>query len=148
MNTVRQLGRTLLISALILLPAVARAADEPVIEAIIDRDSGATLWSSANPAAHPLLKPGQSILLKGHNFGAGPMTAARPGLDPPAGGSAPAGGGHSVRTSPPEAPGKELSKVLFGSVRALERNLSSYKARIDIGTGVSSIAAKLQGRAL
>src|SRR6185437_11272687 len=76
------------------------------------------------------------------------LTAARPGLDTPAGGTAPAGAGHSVRASPPEGQDKELSKVLFGSIRALERNLSSYNARIDIGTGVASIAERLLGRAL
>jgi hypothetical protein len=148
METVRRFGWTLLIAALALLPLVAGATEAPVIEAIVDRDSGATLWSAANPTAHPLLKPGQAILLKGRNFGAGPLTAARPGLDPPAGGTAPAGGTHSVRASPPQAGGKELSKVLFGNVRALERNLSSYRARIDIGSGAASIAARLQGKAL
>ena len=148
MKTVRRISRTLLMAALLLSPRAAGAAGTPVIEAIVDRDSGALLWSTANPAAHPLLKPGQSILLKGRNFGAGPLTAARPGLDPPAGGSAPADGEHSVRKSPPEAQGKELSKVLFGNVRALERNLSSYSARIGIGTGTSSIAARLLGRTL
>lgn len=147
MDTLLGFGWTVLIATLV-LPMIAGAAEPPVIEAIIDRDSGATLWSSANPAAHPLLKPGQAILLKGRNFGAGPLTAARPGLGPPAGGTAPASGGHSVRTSPPQAQGKELSKVLFGNVRALERNLSSYRARIAISTGVSSIAERLLGRTL
>jgi hypothetical protein len=148
MDSARRFGWTLLIAVLALLPLIARAAEAPVIEAIVDRDSASVLWSATNPAAHPLLKPGQAILLKGRNSGAGPLTAARPGLDPPAGGTAPADGAHSVRSSQPEAAGKELSKVLFGNVRALERNLSSYKARIDIGTGATSIAARLQGRAL
>ncbi|GGF47250.1 hypothetical protein GCM10011611_62080 [Aliidongia dinghuensis] len=154
MHIVRRLAETLLTVALALCAMGAKAADTPVItdapviESIVDRGSGAILWSSANPGAQPSLKPGQAILLKGRNFGAGPITAARPGLDPPAGGSAPAGGGHSVRSSPPEARDKELSKVLFGTVRALERNLSSYRARIDAGTGVSSVLARLQGKTL
>ena len=148
MKIMRWLGLALLVSAEALLPPVAKAQVAPVIESIVDRDSGAVLWSSTTPTAHPSLKPGQSILLKGRDFGAGPLTAARPGLDPPAGGVAPAGGGKSVRPSPAEAQGKELSKVLFGNVRALERNLSSYPARIDIGSGAASIAARLQGRTL
>jgi hypothetical protein len=148
MSIVRLLGLALLVSVQVLLPPVAKADVAPVIESIVDRDSGAILWSAGNPTAHALLKPGQAILLKGRNFGAGPMTAARPGLDPPAGGVAPAGGGKSARPSPGEAQGKELSKVLFGDVRALERNLSSYPASIDIATGIASIAARLQGRSL
>jgi hypothetical protein len=147
MNVVRRLG-TLLAVALALAPMVATAADAPVIESIVDRDSGTTLWSTSNPDAHPVLKPGQAVLLRGRNFGPGPLTAARPGLDPPAGGTAPANGGRSARASAPEAQGKELSKVLFGTVRALERNLSSYRARIDVGTGLASVMARLQGRAL
>jgi hypothetical protein len=149
MDMARRLGGTLLVlMALALGPIAAKAADAPVIESIVDRDSGSILWSTADPNAHPLLKPGQAIFLKGRNFGPGPLTTARPGLDPPAGGVAPAGGGHSPRKSPREAEGKELSKVLFGNVRALERNLSSYRARIDIGTGLASIVARLQGKAL
>ena len=135
-----------LASSMASLPGAA--ADAPVIDSIVDRDSGKALWSAAQPDAHPLLEPGQAILLKGHNFGPGPLTAARPGIDPPAGGVAPAGGSRSVRASPPEAPGKELSKVLFGNVRALERNLSSYNARIDIGTGARSLLARLEGKVL
>src|SRR6266567_6876531 len=119
MNVVRRLGGTLLAVALVLAPMVTIAADAPVIESIVDRDSGTTLWATANPDARPLLKPGQAVLLRGRNFGSGPLTAARPGLDPPAGGTAPANGGRSARTSAPEAQGKELSKVLFGTVRAL-----------------------------
>src|SRR5437588_8837407 len=121
MNVVRRLGGTLLVVAVALAPMVANAGDAPVIESIVDRDSGTTLWSTTTPDARPLLKPGQAVLLKGRNFGSGPLTAARPGLDPPAGGIAPATRGRSVRPSPPEAPGKELSKVLFGNVRAFER---------------------------
>jgi len=147
-NIVRRLGGTLLVVALVLVPIAAIAADAPVIESIVDRDSGTTLWSRANPDTRPLLKPGQAVLLRGRNFGPGPLTAARPGLDPPAGGTAPANGGRSARASAPEARGKELSKVLFGTVRALERNLSSYRARIDVGTGLASVMARLQGRAL
>jgi hypothetical protein len=139
---------TLLLVVLTLAPIAARAADAPVIDSVVDRESGAILWSAANPDMHPRLKPGQAILVKGHNFGPGPLTAARPGLDPPAGGVSPAGGEHSIRPSPPEAPDKELSKVLFGTVRALERNLSSYPARISIGTGAASVLARLRGEVL
>jgi hypothetical protein len=148
MNIARRLGGALLAAvAVALLPTVAAAADAPVIESVVDRDSGTVLWSIANPAAQPLLKPGQAILLKGRNFGQGALTAARPGLGPPAGG-VPPGGERSIASSPPEAPGNELSKVLFGTVRALERNLSSYRARIDLGTGLASLLARMQGRAL
>lgn len=148
MQIVRRLSEMLLVALLAVVPIGAQAADAPVIESIVDRDSGAILWDAANPDAHPSLKPGQAILLKGRNFGAGPLTAAWPGLEPPAGGAAPAGGGRSLRNSPPEAAGKELSKVLFGNIRALERNLSSYRARIDIATGLGSFFARLKGRAL
>jgi hypothetical protein len=138
------LGLSLLLAGL----ARAAAAGPPVIDRMVDRATGAVLWSSADPAAAPLLHPGQAILLIGHDFGPGPLTAAVPGLQPPAGGEPPASGPRSVVASPPEAPGKELSKVLFGTVRALERNLSSYRARIDLGTGLDSLLARLQGRAL
>ncbi len=148
MNIVRWFGLTLATMVPVLAPIMANAAETPVIESVVDRVSGATLWSAATPNAHPLLKPGQAILLKGRNFGPGLLTAARPGLDPPAGGSAPAGAARSIRTSPPQTQGKELSKVLFGNVRALERNLSSYRARISIGTGAASILARLQDKAL
>ena len=60
------------------------AADRPMVEAVIDRDSGGVLWSIANPTAATTLKPGQEILLRGRNLGPGPITAARPGLGPPA----------------------------------------------------------------
>jgi hypothetical protein len=56
----------------------ADAADSPTVVAIIDRDSGAVLWSSANPMSAPTLKPGQEILIRGQNLGPGPITAARP----------------------------------------------------------------------
>ena len=79
----------LLVLLLALAPLPARAADAPVIDSVVDRDSGAVLWSAANPGAHPTLKPGQAVLLKGRNFGPGPLAAARPGLDPPAGGAPP-----------------------------------------------------------
>jgi hypothetical protein len=147
MKIVRRLGKTPAMM-LIFVTTAAQAADTPVIESIVARDSGSILWSSTNPDAQPLLKPGQAILIKGRNFGPGPLTAARPGLDPPAGGTAPAGGGHSVRSSPSEVQGKELSKVLFGNVRALERNLSSYRARISIATGIASLLKRLRGQTL
>jgi hypothetical protein len=139
-----------LLTALALSVAVisARAADGPVIETVLDHDSGAVLWSSANPAAAAALKPGQEILIRGHGFGAGPVTAAQPGLAPPAGGAPPSNREKSVAGSPPEAPGKELSKVLFGTVRAFERNLSSYPARIDLQTGAAAVFARLQGKTL
>ena len=147
MKIARRFGKVLTLT-LIFAATAAKAADAPIIESIVDRDSGSILWSLANPDARPSLKPGQAILIKGRNFGPGPLTAARPGLDPPAGGAAPAGGGQSVRASPPEAQGKELSKVLFGNVRALERNLSSYRARISLATGVASFWQRLRGRTL
>ncbi|HVY15505.1 MAG TPA: hypothetical protein VHB27_09760 [Rhodopila sp.] len=149
MASARQFGRLLLFFFMpALSPMPAKAADAPVIETIVDRDSGTILWSGENPDTPPLLKPGQAILIKGHDFGAGPLTAARPGLAPPAGGMTPPGGPRSVRVSSPETKGKELSKVLFGDVRALERNLSSYRARIDLGSAASSVLARLQGRTL
>src|SRR6185295_19193971 len=133
-------GALLLIaSACALGRAPAGAADSPVIESIVDRDSGTVLWSMASPSAGLLLKPGEAILLKGRNFGPGPLTAARPGLGPPAGGVPPNGGGPSKAASPPEAAGKDLSKVLFGTVRALERNLSSYRAQISLSTGLTAL---------
>src|SRR5215472_2410766 len=128
--------------------AAAHATDHAVIEAVIDHDSGTVLWSSANPAVAASLKPGQEILLIGHNFGPGPITAARPGLTPPAGGAPPGDGTSSVVNSPPETTDKELSKVLFGNVRAFERNLSSYPARIDLQTLTASLWAQLQGKVL
>jgi len=145
----RRFGGALLVATVLaLLQTVARAADRPVIESVVDRDSGTVLWSIADPTARPLLKSGQAILLKGHNFGPGALTTARPGLGPPAGGVPPVGGRRSIVSSPPEAPGNDLSKVLFGTVRALERNLSSYRARIDPGTGLASLLARMQGKAL
>src|ERR1700719_767699 len=148
MNIARRLGGALLTAvAMVMPPMVATATDAPVIESVVDRGSGTVLWSMANPAAQPSLKPGQAILLKGRNFGQGTLTTARPGLGPPAGG-VPPGGERSIVSPPPEAPGNELSKVLFGTVRALERNLSSYRARIDLGTGLASLLARMQGRAL
>jgi|HubBroStandDraft_6_1064221.scaffolds.fasta_scaffold49455_1 hypothetical protein len=148
MKIIRRLSKAVLTMTLVVAATAAKAADAPIIESIVDRDSGSILWSTTNPDAQPLLKPGQAILIKGRNFGPGPLTAARPGLDPPAGGAAPAGGGHSVRASPPEAQGKELSKVLFGNVRALERNLSSYRARISVATGAASFLQRLRDQTL
>jgi hypothetical protein len=126
----------------------ASAADRPMIDTVIDHDSGAVLWSSANPAAPAALKPGQEILLKGRNLGPGPITAARPGMAPPAGGGVPPDGISSATSSPPEVPGKELSKVLFGSVRAFERNMPSYPARIDLQTGAAFLLSQIQGGTL
>ena len=119
-----------------------------MVEAVVDHDSGAVLWSSANPTAVATLKPGQEILIKGRDLGPGPITAARPGLGPPAGGVPPGDGTSSVTSSPPAAADKELSKVLFGNVRAFERNLSSYPARIDLQTGAAALFAQIQGKVL
>src|SRR5262249_54975167 len=84
-----------------LLPTLAsmtaKAADAPVIESILDRSSGAVVWSAGQPGGPPSLKPGQAIVLKGRNFGPGPLTMARPGLRPPAGGLAPTSGQRSIR---------------------------------------------------
>ena len=134
--------------ALSIMRIAANAADLPRIDAVLDRDSGAVLWSMAHPEAAAVLKPGQEIILEGHNFGLGPITAARPGLGPPAGGVPPGDGTSSIASSPPEPGDKELSKVLFGTVRAFERNLSSYPARIDLKTGAASLFAQLQGKVL
>ena len=147
-NARRLIGALVIATASFAALPFARAADAPVIDSIVDRDTGSVLWSFAQPDLHPSLEPGQAILLKGRNFGSGPLTAARPGLDPPAGGAGPGNGNQSVRATPPEGQGKELSKVLFGNVRALERNLSSFSARISIGTGLASILSRLEGRAL
>ncbi len=141
-------GTLITVMALAVLVVDARAADRPVVEAVVDHDSGAVLWSSANPTAPAALKPGQEILLKGRNLGPGPITAARPGLGPPAGGVPPGDGTSSVTSSPTEAADRELSKVLFGKVRAFERNLSSYPARIDLQTGAAALFAKTQGTTL
>lgn len=145
----RILYRTLIAAIALSAAAVAAgAADRPLIDAIVDHDSGAVLWSTANPTTAATLKPGQEILLKGHNLGPGPITAARPGLAPPAGGMPPGDGTSSVAKSPPEAAGKELSKILFGNVRAFERNLSSYPARIDLQTGAAFLLSQIQGKTL
>ena len=81
-------GTLTAVLALAVLVADARAADRPMVEAVVGHDSGAVLWS--NPTAAAALKPGQEIMLKGRNLGPGPITAARPGLGPPAGGVPPA----------------------------------------------------------
>jgi hypothetical protein len=141
-------GALLAALALATTCSTAHAADLPQIEAIRDRDSGTVLWSIAHPTAAPTLKPGQEILLEGHDFGPGPITAARPGLGPPAGGLPPGNGTSSAARSPPETGAKELSKVLFGTVRAFERNLSSYPARVDLRTAAASLFAQLQGKVL
>src|SRR5512133_604241 len=75
----------LTISLVFLFIASAKAADAPVIESVADAASGTVLWQRSDSAAVPTLKPGQIIILYGHGFGTGPITAARPGLDPPAG---------------------------------------------------------------
>ena len=141
-------GTLITVLALAVLVADARATDRPMVEAVVDHDSGAVLWSSANPTAVATLKPGQEILIKGRDLGPGPITAARPGLGPPAGGVPPGDGTSSVTSSPPAAADKELSKVLFGNVRAFERNLSSYPARIDLQTGAAALFAQIQGKGL
>src|SRR6516162_6878444 len=141
-------GTLITVLALAVLVADARATDRPMVEAVVDHDSGVVLWSITNPTAVATLKPGQEILLKGRNLGSRPITAAGPGLGPPAGGLPPGDGTSSVTSSPPEAANKELSKVLFGKVRAFERNLSSYPARIELQTGAASLFAQLQGKVL
>src|SRR5271165_4741572 len=123
----------------------AMAADAPVIASVLDATSGAVLWQSPGSSIAPMLKPGQAIIVRGHGFGPGPVTAAAPGLWPPAGGTPPADGRRSVTASPAEPASRELSKVLFGNVRALERNLSSYQARIDLESAASAVLSRLQG---
>src|SRR6478735_5451717 len=95
----------------------AQAAEAPVIESVVDAGSGAVLWQRSDSAAVPTLKPGQIIGLRGHGFGPGPITAARPGLEPPAGGTPQAGGATSIVPSDVEPADRELSKILFGNVR-------------------------------
>src|SRR5271166_5883176 len=124
------------------------AADTPVIEAVIDATSGATLWQSSAGSMAPVLKAGQPIVLRGHGFGPGPVTAATPGLAPPVGGVPPGDGTTSMVPSAPESSDRELSKILFGDVRALERNLSSYRARIDLESAASAGLSAIQGRSL
>src|SRR5262249_55649999 len=141
----RSYGMLIATLALSALFGEESAAGRPIVEAVLDRDSGAVLWSIDNPTTAARLKPGQEILLKGVEFGPGPVTAARPGLMPPAGGMPPGDGTSSVIRSPPEGANKELSKVMFGNVRAFERNLSSYPARIDLKTGAASLLPKRQG---
>jgi hypothetical protein len=126
----------------------ARAADAPVIESVVDAASGAMLWQMPDSATVPTLKPGQTIILRGHGFGPGPVTAANPGLGPPVGGVPPAGGATSAVASAAEPNDRELSKILFGNVRAMERNLSSYRARIDLQSAASAALGAIQGRAL
>src|ERR1700739_4108766 len=117
----------MVISAFALMPLLgeANAQGRPVIETVVDRDSGAIMWSSTNPTVAVTLKPGQEILIKGHVFGLGPMSASRPGLAPPAGGTPPADGTFSVAGSPSEASGEGLFQVLFGKGGAVERKLFS-----------------------
>ena len=127
----------ILLASVVLSLAVlsdARTADAPVIDAVIDAASGAVLWRSSEPATSPTLKPGQALILRGHGFGPGPVTAASRGLGPPAGGLPPADGSRSVIPSGPELSDRELSKIQFGNVRAMERDLSSYRARIDLAS--------------
>src|ERR1043166_4317065 len=102
MGIARRLGGALAAIALAPVPTISQAADAPRLLSIADRASGAVLWSAANATSRPSLKPGQAILLQGRNFGPGPLTSARPGLDPPAGGLPPAHGGASIRSPPPD----------------------------------------------
>ncbi|HET7882859.1 MAG TPA: hypothetical protein VFL55_18390 [Acetobacteraceae bacterium] len=132
----------------LVLARATLAADAPVIDAIVDAASGTPLWQATNPSTPPALKPGQSILLRGHGFGPGPVTAATPGLAPPAGGVPAGNGATSVVASAAEPPDRELSRILFGHVRAMERNLSSYRARIDLDSAASAALNAIQGRAL
>ena len=53
-----------------------------------------------------------------------------------------------MTASPAEPANRELSKVLFGNVRALERNLSSYQARIDLESAASAVLSRIQGGTL
>jgi hypothetical protein len=128
--------------------AAARAADAPVIDTVLDATTSAVLWQSPGLPNPSMLKPGQAIILRGHGFGSGPVTAAAPGLSPPAGGAPPGDGARSLIASPPEPADHDLSKVLFGNVRALERNLSSYQARIDLESAASAVLSRIQGGAL
>lgn len=130
------------------IAAQENTSERPVVEAIIDHESGETLWSVGEGGPTPTLSPGQRIILAGRHFGPGPITAAVPGVKPPAGGTPLAGQRSSVAASPEQAEGRELSKVLFGRVRALERNISSYRARIDLETIASTILHRLQGEVL
>jgi hypothetical protein len=126
----------------------ARAADAPVIEAVLDAATGVTLWQRSSPSASANLRPGQAIIVRGHDFGPGPVTAATPGLGPPAGGVPPGDGTTSVLPSASEPADRELSKLLFGNVRAMERNLSSYRARINLDSAASAVLSRILGQTL
>ncbi len=144
----RALARLTIFVALPCVALNAAAADAPIIESMVDAASGTVLWQQSDSAAVPTLRPGQVIILRGRDFGTGPITAARPGLEPPAGGTPPAQGLTSVVPSAAEPADRELSKILFGNVRAMERNLSSYRARIDLESAASAALSKIQGTAL
>ena len=79
----RAFARLIISLAFLCATLDAIAADAPVIGSVIDAGSGAVLWQRSNGSALPDLKPGQAIILRGHGFGRGPVTAARPGLEPP-----------------------------------------------------------------
>ena len=53
-----------------------------------------------------------------------------------------------MRPSAQEPADRELSKIMFGKVRAMERNLSSYRARIDLETAASAVLSRIQGQTL
>lgn len=99
--------------------AVAEQAGAPVIAEIQD-DGGKTLWKEGQDA--PELTPGKKIVLLGSGFGPGPLSAEVPGTGDPA--------------NVPEARADraELSKIMFGRVRALERSMPSYPGRLNFTT--------------
>lgn len=125
----------------------AAGAEPPAIEQIVDAVSGDVLWRAGDTrAGPPELQPGQRILLRGRHFGPGPLGWAKPGLSPPAGGTQLEDFEETVIPSGPAPAGAELSKVMVGKVRATERNMPSYPARIDLKTVAESRVAALQGQ--
>ena len=55
----------MLITALVLSALLrgAGAADRPLVDAVVDRDSGVVLWSITNPTAVATLKPGPAAVI-------------------------------------------------------------------------------------
>ena len=103
--------------------AAPSAAEAPLITDILD-ETGAAIWQK-DAADAPTLLPGKRISLLGQNFGPGPISAEIPatGWDIP-----------KKATS-----GGELSKVLFGKVRALERSLAEYPGHLNFMTVAQSL---------
>lgn len=99
-----------------------RLAPEPVIEQIIDAGTQTVLWKTGQPIA-PSLKAGQLIWIVGRNFGAGPLVD------------------ESSKAAQLDSDRKnDLAKLVFGNVRALERDVTMYRGVIDLVGVVQAIA--------